>query len=276
MYRYQKWLSAGLLALTPGIATAGSLDSPQLKLGQGPATSAARPAKKTKAAANQELADKVAKALRSTKLNGYDIDIDVRDGVVILEGFVTAGEQRSAATKAVRAVPGVMAVSNRLRVGEPASQQRSDQSAAKPPRSPTTPGFVRLADYQVDNNDPPSIQLVAASEAMPAGTVARGAMGSAAHAGAPVYGSPTGEAGQALYNQPNLPNNTGPAYAQYPNYAAVSYPSQYSAAAWPYMGPFHPYPQCPLGWRKVTLQWDAGLWTLDFGTSRKHGWTSPY
>ena len=48
------------------------------------------------------------------------------------------------------------------------------------------------------------------------------------------------------------------------NYAAVTYPRQYSATAWPYIGPFYPYPQVPLGWRKVTLQWDDGWWMLDF------------
>ena len=27
---------------------------------------------------------------------------------------------------------------------------------------------------------------------------------------------------------------------------------------------FYPYPQVPLGWRKVTLEWDDGWWHLDF------------
>jgi hypothetical protein len=88
MHRYQKWMSVGLLALTPGIAVAGALDSPQLKPGYGSATAGARTAKKTKAAANQELAEKIAKSMRNAKLSGYDIDIDVRDGVAILDGFV--------------------------------------------------------------------------------------------------------------------------------------------------------------------------------------------
>lgn len=72
------------------------------------------------------------------------------------------------------------------------------------------------------------------------------------------------------FDQPNLPNYAWPAYAAYPNYAAVTYPKQYSAAAWPYIGPFYPYPQVPLGWRKVTLEWSDGWWFLDFddGTTR--------
>lgn len=61
-----------------------------------------------------------------------------------------------------------------------------------------------------------------------------------------------------------LPGYAWPAYAAHPNYGAVSYPKQYSASAWPYIGPFYPYPQVPLGWRKVALEWDDGWWYLDF------------
>jgi hypothetical protein len=70
------------------------------------------------------------------------------------------------------------------------------------------------------------------------------------------------------YDQPHLPNHAWPSYASYPNYAAVTYPKQYSPTAWPYIGPFYPYPQVPLGWRKVTLEWDDGWWFLDFNNRR--------
>ena len=73
-----------------------------------------------------------------------------------------------------------------------------------------------------------------------------------------------GAVAPAQYDQPCMPNYAWPSYASYPNYAAVTYPRQYSANAWPYIGPFYPYPQVPLGWRKVSLQWDDGWWFLDF------------
>jgi hypothetical protein len=73
----------------------------------------------------------------------------------------------------------------------------------------------------------------------------------------------------AKYDQPHLPRHAWPAYASYPNYGAVTYPKQYSPTAWPYIGPFYPYPQVPLGWRKVTLEWDDGWWMLDF-KARRH------
>jgi hypothetical protein len=75
----------------------------------------------------------------------------------------------------------------------------------------------------------------------------------------------------ALYDQPYMPNYSWPSYAAYPNYAALTYPKQYSPTAWPYIGPFYPYPQVPLGWRKVTLEWDDGWWFLDFSDDRRHG-----
>jgi hypothetical protein len=72
----------------------------------------------------------------------------------------------------------------------------------------------------------------------------------------------------ARYDHPQMPGHAWPSYAAYPNYAAVTYPKQYSPTAWPYIGPFYPYPQVPLGWRKVTMEWDDGWWFLDFKNRR--------
>ncbi len=83
-----------------------------------------------------------------------------------------------------------------------------------------------------------------------------------------VPGSAIGMA-PARYDHPHMPGYAWPSYASYPNYAAVTYPKQYSPTAWPYIGPFYPYPQVPLGWRKVTLEWDDGWWMLDF-KDRRH------
>jgi hypothetical protein len=91
----------------------------------------------------------------------------------------------------------------------------------------------------------------------------------AAGAPVPMYmpGSGVGIA-PARYDHPTMPGYAWPSYAAYPNYAAVTYPKQYSPTAWPYIGPFYPYPQVPLGWRKVTLEWDDGWWMLDFKDRR--------
>lgn len=77
-------------------------------------------------------------------------------------------------------------------------------------------------------------------------------------------GGYAGDGGAISGGNPSVPGYSWPSYAASPNYGAVSYPEQYSATAWPYIGPFYPYPQVPLGWRKVALEWDDGWWHLDF------------
>jgi hypothetical protein len=83
--------------------------------------------------------------------------------------------------------------------------------------------------------------------------------------GAPMGFVPEGGRGPSTDN-PSMPGYAWPSYASYPNYAALSYPQQYSPTAWPYIGPFYPYPQVPLAWRKVSLEWDDGWWFLDFSS----------
>ncbi|MCI0491389.1 MAG: BON domain-containing protein [Planctomycetes bacterium] len=98
-----------------------------------------------------------------------------------------------------------------------------------------------------------------AGDAMVAGG---GSMGVEAVPATFMHRSQGGPAGS--YDNANMPAYAWPSYASYPNYAALTYPQQYSPTAWPYIGPFYPYPQVPLGWRKVCLEWDDGWWFLDF------------
>jgi hypothetical protein len=98
---------------------------------------------------------------------------------------------------------------------------------------------------------------------------ASGAMGGAVAGGmggqaVPVGFVPHGMGRGPSYDNAMMPGYAWPSYASYPNYAALTYPKQYSPTAWPYIGPFYPYPQVPLAWRKVSLEWDDGWWFLDF------------
>lgn len=77
------------------------------------------------------------------------------------------------------------------------------------------------------------------------------------------------------YAQPNLPSHAWPSYACYPNYAEVTYPKQYSHKAWPFVGPFYPYPKVPAEWRKVTMEYHDGWWWLDFDDGSTKGPFSP-
>ena len=93
-------------------------------------------------------------------------------------------------------------------------------------------------------------------------------MSQSAPSGAPIPAYVPATAGGGIapahFDHPNMPGYAWPSYASYPNYAALTYPRQYSPTAWPFIGPFYPYPQVPLGWRKVSLEWHNGWWMLDF------------
>jgi hypothetical protein len=288
MRPYQKWLSMGLLALTPSIAFADA-GSPTPKTGANP------PVQKKKGVSNQELAERVAQALRKAKLSQYEIDIDARSGVVTLVGRITKPEQRKAAENAVGSVPGVTRIINRLEVvdARPKAGGQPGVQHAMAAAQRSAAGNAR-AVRQVDGRNPgaglspdqfggppaqfggPPAQFAGAPGAFPQDPrLAYGGAAPVQMAASPVpapQGMPVSDGGHAMYNQPNFPNNAWPTYAQYPNYAAVSYPTQYSASAWPYIGPFYPYPQVPLGWRKATLEWDDGYWNLNFRARTERWW----
>ncbi len=252
MRRYQKWLTVGLLALTPSLALAGPLNSPILN-GTGGSKSSAKPAK---GASNQEIANKIAAALRKAKLSGFDIEIKVENGIATLDGMVASPEQRAAAQKAAM-VAGITRVNNRLAVGE----MPPKQAAIPAPRAAGRSQPIRTVGYQGGIEVPDAAEPAAPPAPM-----------GAPPAALPAYGPPAGAPSHIAYNQPNFPNYSWPTYAQYPNYAAVTYPSQYAASAWPYIGPFYPYPQVPLGWRKAQLEWDDGYWNLNFRARTDRWW----
>jgi len=292
MRRYQKWLTMGLLALTPGVTLAGPMNSPLLKQ----STSANPPAAaQKKAGPNQELANKVAAALKKAKLSGYEIEISVDKGVATLDGMVGSPAQREAAAKIAASVSGISRVNNRLGVGDSAPRMpayqapiQAPQAAAAMRQAPPTmprpavrPQMVRPANYQQGYEGQDPIQQPLAPQPIgqppapmppPMAGPPNGMPAYGPPAGMPAYGPPAGGATNAIYNQPNFPNYSWPTYAQYPNYAAVNYPSQYAASAWPYIGPFYPYPQVPLGWRKAQLEWDDGYWNLNFRPRTERWW----
>ena len=85
------------------------------------------------------------------------------------------------------------------------------------------------------------------------------------------YAMPKNGGSNMCYDEPYMPRKAWPSYASYPNTAAVQYPKRHCASAWPYIGPYYPYPQVPDGWRKVTLEWSDGYWQLDFNDGTKKG-----
>lgn len=220
-------------------------------------------------------AQKVAEAIRSSgQLKDYSIGVKFEEGRAFLMGRVASKQQAEAAVALAKQLPYVSEVENHLEVKaspkqdfavEPTAHSgttmnRDDMLFGSAPSVPQMAGLPTAAPQPMaipHNVQPaPSARRVSNN----ANTMNR------QHTGAPIPTSvaPSGVAQRVAYDQPHLPCYSWPSYAAHPNYAAVTYPNQYSASAWPYIGPFYPYPQVPLGWRKVTMEWKDGWWFLDF------------
>jgi osmotically-inducible protein OsmY len=189
-------------------------------------------------AQNQAVAQKIGQALGQAGLRGFDIELRYKDGVAGLAGTVSDPAQVQLAERVVSSIPEVKSVDNQLAVRGSVTQP-----------STAIPAPIMPVSHQMGAPMQQAPMMPAAQPAMP---------------GPPSYGHPGTQASNVVYNNPNLPENAWPAYASYPNSAQVTYPTEYSASAWPYIGPFYPYPQIPLGWRQAQLEWDDGYWNLNF------------
>jgi len=230
------------------------------------ATAVAKPMPVVEASADSaittEILGKLGAAQKAGALKGFDLDVSTVDGEVWVRGYVSSPEQKAMVLKTAQYVSGVQRVVDEVTVNrvQPASGQ-----------IPGIPGIPGVPGVPGLSAAPAAPAVSAAPRAFAPSTVNGGAVGGpytgnvvAPQAPVPMQGGPSYGGGVPRYDQPYMPNYAWPSYAAYPNSAAVTYPKQYSASAWPYIGPFYPYPQVPLGWRRVSLEWDDGLWYLDF------------
>lgn len=236
---------------------------------------------------DQQIADQLNQQLTAEReagrLERFDVQMQVQDGVVQLYGQLATAEQKSLVIETARRVPGVRQVVNGLEVattdaaapihiqeeGSAAEYAVAPAAAQQPIPSVLKPSaqYQQYPQYQVAQV-PPQVPMAAAPSGIATGPV-YGAPVPMNAGPVPMYAPSTmGAVPPPCYDQPQMPNYAWPAYAAAPNYAAVTYPKQYSPTAWPYIGPFYPYPQVPLGWRHVTLQWDDGWWFLKFRDKR--------
>ncbi len=227
----------------------------------------------TAATSNENTAQQIADNLKeSGKLKGYRVGVKYEDGVAWLKGTVTSEQQKRIAEEIARSSEGVQHVISKLEVignEEPASTVSYEEAQ---------PGTLASRQGQRPNA-PRQSQRASGNMPVPYAYTSQGGNIQAASYSQQAqycpdgcYGGGDGGAGympgamgpSVNYDNPQMPGYAWPSYAASPNYAALTYPKQYSASAWPYIGPFYPYPQVPLGWRKVTLEWDDGWWFLDF------------
>jgi hypothetical protein len=250
---------------------------------------------------SDHLGGQLKRAMASGRLDGRNLAFKVDQGVVWLRGSVVSTEQENLVVSAAQTTPGVTKVLKDIQVTPVqeafidsrsiASNQNSNTVQATATQSVPN-GGNRAAPAQaagLQKTGPAQPQLmpvnpyygypyagyynqgpVAFAPAQPASAEIADSMGAAGGAGMAPYGAgvpaaPVAFGGTGVrYDHPHLPAYSWPTYAAYPNYGAVTYPKTYSPTVWPYIGPFYPYPQVPLGWRKVTLEWDDGWWQLDF------------
>jgi hypothetical protein len=191
---------------------------------------------------NQRTADAIAEHLRqSGQLRHYNLDVVCRDGTAWVSGTVTEQAQREEVLRIAQGVAGVDRVIDRMAVAAPIERV---QAQAPPPFRPPEPTPV----LPLPPGQPPA---------------ARGQ-------DAPANGKPPVAEPMPIFqapppspydlNPPRMPPYAWPTYAPYNNFSRVAYPEAYPYNAWPFIGPFYPFPKVPLGWRSVKLEWDDGHW----------------
>jgi BON domain len=199
-------------------------------------------------AKNQKLADDVAAKLKSSGAvpKGAKVDIKCVGGVVDLTGNVATTDQHTEILRALTKVPGVKKIQSGIMVGDQPMVQRvggqAEGGLAPPPASPPPRPMPGYSPAVTMAPPPPmgGFGVYSTNEPVPMN-------------GMPAL-APVDPAG------PRLPPYAWPTYAPYNNYSRVAYPQSYPYNAFPYIGPFYPFPRVPLGWRKVVLEWEDGHW----------------
>jgi len=238
---------------------------------------------------NQEAAQRIKIRLdESGQLaQGDKIAVRYLNGTVWLQGHVRDQEHLEKAVAAVFATEGVtinQVVRDELTCDAGPSSTKNTAAADNPLRGADAADVSRAQALSSSFNQAHAATPVAMMQPvppapappvpgpakLPATEVTTGVPG----APLPMYapGAAVGGPAPVRYDRAAMPGYAWPSYAAYPNYAALTYPKQYSPTAWPYIGPFYPYPQVPLGWRKGTLEWDDGWWWLDFKDKPRCCW----
>ena len=192
---------------------------------------------KAPAVSNQQLAEQVATRIaKSGVATGAKLSLNTQDGVVELSGEVRSAKQAEMIVQQVRSVPGVVKVETALYMATNADVQ--PVQAAEPAPMLSAPAFNPTPA-------PMNYPMMALPQAGPQDPIPLGAPG-------PNFDQ-TG---------PKLPPYSWPTYAPYNNFSRVAYPQAYPYNAFPFIGPYYPFPKVPLGWRSVKMEWDDGHWYL--------------
>ncbi|QDU22701.1 BON domain-containing protein [Urbifossiella limnaea] len=188
---------------------------------------------------NQPLADAVkARVGALPSVGGADLSVLTQGGTVRVLGTAVSAVQKDAVIAAVRGTPGVTLVEDGIVVrGTAVTPVQFPAPGAAPVAPPVPPAHLGGGNPVV--------------EPVPLG----------------VPGSITPD-----LQAPPLPPYAWPTYAPHNNVSRVGYPEAYPYNAFPYIGPYYPFPKVPLGWRKVTLEWEDGHWYLGRNSAPHDYW----
>jgi hypothetical protein len=216
--------------------------------------SASSPAAPIAPSAHQQLAELVAQRLQqSGQLRCFQIDVNVHHGLVDLIGQVTDEGQRDLAVRIAQSVPGVQRVREQLTFRNPVKLAQAT-AGDKPSLQEPAPLLRKDLDAPVGPNVRPP-EPTPIFQAPPPG----------------VPGAPGG-----MQQAPPLPPYAWPTYAAYNNYSRVGYPTVYPYQSWPFIGPMHPFPKVPLGWRSITLEHFDGHWWYGRNSTGHDFWRIRY
>jgi hypothetical protein len=191
---------------------------------------------------NQKLADTIAEQLGGITETS-ELTITAQDGVVTLSGVVRNDAHKHKIIREVELIPGVAMIRDGLSVSaELTPAQITDAPAAMPPSArQILPSFGPVVQAPTVAIPPGDVNASPVIEPVPVGPSGIGVAGLAA---------------------PPLPPHAWPTYAPYNNLSRVAYPQAYPYNAFPFIGPFYPFPKVPLGWRSVLLEWEDGHWWI--------------
>jgi hypothetical protein len=188
-----------------------------------------QPAPTYSSVSNQKMADEVAARIRKSGMSaGAKVSVNAQNGVVELSGEVRNQKQAEQIVGQIFLVPGVVKVQTSL-VLSSGTDVRQAQAAEPAP-------------------------MIIAPSPLQGGSVPSG----------PQEPMPLVAPGQPNYDMtgPRMPPYSWPTYAPYNNASRIAYPQAYPYNAFPFIGPYYPFPKVPLGWRSVKLEWDDGHWYL--------------
>ncbi|QVL33304.1 BON domain-containing protein [Telmatocola sphagniphila] len=207
----------------------------------------AKTEKTTSAPDSQVVADEIARRIKASgTAEGATVNIRVEKGRVELTGSALSMDQQQAIAKNAMGVDGVSEVVLNMKV-------ITKLETSAPPMN------LQLARMQTQEPGQIALQPPATPAPMPMATV--GVPAGAPYGNDPVPLVGPGAGGYDPYG-PKMPGYSWPTYAPYNNVSRVAYPQAYPYNAFPFIGPYYPFPKVPPGWRTVQLSWDDGHWYM--------------